>query len=179
MYTLNNSFVLNKRFRGATLLEVMIAIVIMAIGLLGLAGLQTAGISTNSNAERRTQATIIANDFIERMRANLTSVSAGTYAGIDYANVDCNGNIATFCQDRPGNGAATCTSLEIALFDAFVATCDASNRLPGGGLNVRCTDNAGVDTACNATPFRTLTVNWTNREDNALVNKNMTVTFRP
>jgi len=157
----------------------MIAMVILAIGLLGLAGLQTTGISSNSNAERRTQATIVANDFIERMRANVPAVTAGNYAAVDYANIDCNAALATFCEDRPGNDAAACSSQQAATFDAFIAVCNARNRLPAGALDIRCTDNTGVDQACNATPFRTITVNWTNTENNAPVNKNMTLIFRP
>lgn len=179
MHTLIIPYSSLKHCNGATLLEVMIAMVILAIGLLGLAGLQSTGISSNSNAEKRTQATIVANDFIERMRANQPGVTAGNYAAIDYANIDCNAALATFCQDRPGNDAAVCSSQQVATFDAFIAVCDAGNRLPAGSLNIRCTDNAGVNQACNATPFRTITVNWTNTENNVPVNKNMSLIFRP
>ncbi|KTS74845.1 pilus assembly protein PilV [Pseudomonas oryzihabitans] len=56
--------------RGATLIEVLVAMLILAIGLLGLAGLQTVSVQSNQGAYFRSQATILANDIVDRMRAN-------------------------------------------------------------------------------------------------------------
>jgi type IV pilus assembly protein PilV len=56
--------------KGFTLIEVLIAVLVLGIGLLGLAALQTAGIRSNQNAYLRSQATIMAYDMIDRMRAN-------------------------------------------------------------------------------------------------------------
>lgn len=53
---------------GFTLVEVLIAIIILAVGILGLAALQMAGMRTNHSAYLRTQATIAAADLIDRMR---------------------------------------------------------------------------------------------------------------
>lgn len=65
--------------RGATLIEVLVAMVILAIGLLGLAGLQTVSVQSNQGAYYRSQATILANDMADRMRANRTAALAGNY----------------------------------------------------------------------------------------------------
>lgn len=65
--------------RGATLIEVLVAIVILSIGLLGLAGLQATSIKSNEGSYYRSQATILANDIIDRMRANRTAAIAGNY----------------------------------------------------------------------------------------------------
>ncbi|MDT3718949.1 type IV pilus modification protein PilV [Pseudomonas oryzihabitans] len=64
---------------GATLIEVLVAMVILAIGLLGLAGLQTVSVQSNHGAYYRSQATILANDMAERMRANRAAALAGNY----------------------------------------------------------------------------------------------------
>jgi type IV pilus assembly protein PilV len=56
--------------RGLTLVEILIALLILSIGLLGLAGLQTASLKFNTSAYYRTQATALAYDFADRMRAN-------------------------------------------------------------------------------------------------------------
>jgi type IV pilus assembly protein PilV len=58
---------------GFTLLEVMIAVFVLAVGLLGLASLQMLSLKNNHSAQYRTTATIIAYDVIDRMRLNRTA----------------------------------------------------------------------------------------------------------
>jgi len=60
---------------GFTLLEVLITVVIFSIGLLGLAGLQATGIKLNHSSLLRTQATLLAYDVADCMRANRASVA--------------------------------------------------------------------------------------------------------
>ena len=54
--------------------------VVLAIGLLGLAGLQSTSIQSNQGSYYRSQATVLANDMADRMRANRTAALAGGYA---------------------------------------------------------------------------------------------------
>jgi type IV pilus assembly protein PilV len=61
--------------KGFTLLEVLIALLVLAIGLLGLAALQTTGLRSNTMATTRTHSTQLAYDISDRMRANV----AGSY----------------------------------------------------------------------------------------------------
>lgn len=56
--------------RGFTLLEVLVALVIMSIGLLGLAGLMVNSLKNNQSSAMRSQAAWLAYDIIDRMRAN-------------------------------------------------------------------------------------------------------------
>lgn len=65
--------------KGATLIEVLVAMVILSIGLLGLAGLQATSIQSNQGAYYRSQATILAADITDRMRANRKAARAGAY----------------------------------------------------------------------------------------------------
>lgn len=67
------------RQQGFTLLEVMIALVIFSIGLLGLAGLQAEALRYNNGAYQRSQATFLVNDIMDRMRANRDSAINGNY----------------------------------------------------------------------------------------------------
>ena len=62
--------------KGFTLIEVLVALVILSVGLLGLAGLQTTGIRNNHSANLRSQATIMAYDIADRIRANKDNVGA-------------------------------------------------------------------------------------------------------
>ncbi len=64
---------------GFTLLEVLIAVLVLAIGLLGLAGLMTSSIRNNQSAYQRTQATWLAYDVVDRMRINRAVALAGGY----------------------------------------------------------------------------------------------------
>ncbi len=62
------------RNRGFTLIEVLITLVVFAIGLLTVAGLQAVSKKANYDALQRTTATLLAHDIIERMRANATQL---------------------------------------------------------------------------------------------------------
>lgn len=64
---------------GATLIEVLVAMVVLAIGLLGLAGLQATSIQSNHSAYYRSQATLLASDLADRMRANRTEALTDAY----------------------------------------------------------------------------------------------------
>ncbi|MBT9568327.1 MAG: type IV pilus modification protein PilV [Thiobacillus sp.] len=64
---------------GFTLLEILVAMVVLSIGLLGLAGLMTTSMRDNLSASHRTQATWMAYDMIDRMRANRVGAIAGSY----------------------------------------------------------------------------------------------------
>lgn len=65
-----------NRQSGFSLLEVMIAVMILAIGLLGMAAMQALALSSNQEAQFRVQALAIAEDLASRMRANRNYVNA-------------------------------------------------------------------------------------------------------
>lgn len=61
-----------RQQRGLSLIEVLIAVLVLSVGLLGLAGMNMAGIRNNHNAYMRSQATFMASDMLDRMRINRT-----------------------------------------------------------------------------------------------------------
>ena len=65
--------------RGFTLIEALVALVVLSIGLLGVAGMQIAGLRANQSAGSRTQASYLADDIVDRMRANTTAARNGEY----------------------------------------------------------------------------------------------------
>ena len=69
-----------RRGRGFSLIEVLVALLVLSIGLLGLAALQVQGLRFNHDALIRTQATNLAYDIVDRMRANRANVAAYTAA---------------------------------------------------------------------------------------------------
>jgi len=64
---------------GFTLVEALIALIVLSIGLLGVAGMQIAGLRANLSAASRTQASYLADDIVDRMRANNTAARNGDY----------------------------------------------------------------------------------------------------
>ena len=68
---------------GMTLVEVLITLVIVSVGLLGVAALQLATLRGNYTAYSRSQAAVLAGDVLDRMRANRTAARAGQY-GVDF-----------------------------------------------------------------------------------------------
>lgn len=62
---------------GFSLVEVLVALLVLSIGLLGLAALQTTSLKYNTESYFRTQATYFVYDIVDRMRANSAGVTSG------------------------------------------------------------------------------------------------------
>jgi len=82
-----------SRQTGFTLLEVLIAVLVLSVGLLGLAGLQASSLRNNHSADLRSQATILGYGIADRMRANRTAALAGSY-DVAYASTPSGSSIA-------------------------------------------------------------------------------------
>ena len=68
-----------RRRRGFTLIEVLVALLVMAAGLLGTLGLRLATLKHNVGAGARANAAIHAADALDRLRANPLRAMAGRY----------------------------------------------------------------------------------------------------
>jgi type IV pilus assembly protein PilV len=72
---------------GFTLLEVLIALLVLSFGLLGLAALQAYSVKANQSANFRSQATALANMMLDNMRANRANI--GSYYADNYEEILC------------------------------------------------------------------------------------------
>ena len=77
--TVGKSVVAGKKCRGFTLIEVLVAMVMMAIALLGLSGLLSTGMGQNQRALNDSQVLLLLEDMGNRMRANSDAARAGLY----------------------------------------------------------------------------------------------------
>ena len=91
--------------RGVSLIEVLVTIIILAIGLLGLAGLQVRLQSSELESYQRAQALILLEDMANRLSANRTNAAtyvtaAGPLGAGDSQSASCTGNGQSFdaCQ---------------------------------------------------------------------------------
>lgn len=105
---------------GASLLEVMIALFVLAIGLLGFAGLQTEGITMGRQAYMHSQATFLAQDIVERILANRGQANA-------YAT-----NIGDVVVAGTNCATANCSPSQQATWDRAAWLTNVANALPGG-----------------------------------------------
>ena len=83
---------------GFSMIEILITLVLVAIAILGTAGLQLNAMRLNKGSQWRTQAIFLASDMVERMEANKIGAVAGNYAlalasAPSAALTDCTGSV--------------------------------------------------------------------------------------
>jgi len=117
---------------GSSLIEVLISLLVLAGGLLGIAGVQSVSLRNNQAAYYRTQATMLSADMIESMRANKTGVALDAYD-------DVAGAATAACFTIAG-----CTPAQMAAQDVLTWSAQVAAALPGGD-SVVCIDSSGND----------------------------------
>jgi len=118
MHCKKTAFPIASRPAGFTLIEVLVAVLVMSIGLLGLASLQATSLRFNNDSSAQTQAAYLTSDMADRMRANV-SKAAGYPAQAAGENANC-------------YTAAGCTPDEMAANDIFEWNDALATTLPAG-----------------------------------------------
>ncbi|MCL1486333.1 type IV pilus modification protein PilV [Marinobacter sp. M3C] len=95
---------------GITMIEVLVAVLVLAVGLLGVAGLQSLSLKNTTTAHFAQEAQSYSDDLINRIMANNQAADNGAYA---YAN-----SIVTSAP-TPDCSAGTCSSAEMAAWDLW------------------------------------------------------------
>ena len=107
---------------GFTLVEVMVALAVISIGMLGIASLYTQALGAARTTQYRSQAINLLSDMSDRIRANRLG-AAGYVGGPADNNCDL-------------SGGAACTPLQMAAHDLFVWNAQVQALLPGGNWNI-------------------------------------------
>jgi type IV pilus assembly protein PilV len=158
------------RLAGFSLIEVLVALFVLAIGLLGLAMLQTTGLRFNTNSYSRSQATYVAYDIVDRMRANRTGFLANAYHVP--TNTAASTAISAFATCYAAStckcDASTCTAANMAAFD-LGKWYDQLYRLVPGAAAAR--DNNERATIVQAGNVATITIFWQEQDQDAFVTK--------
>ncbi|HEX2830874.1 MAG TPA: type IV pilus modification protein PilV [Burkholderiales bacterium] len=130
--------------RGFTMLEVLISIVVIAFGMLGIAGLQAYALKNSQGASLRSVATVLASDMIDRMKGNPSGASFDMY-------VDSSGKEVTEAANSSCTSSAGCPDPAIlAKNDLFEWHALVASSLPKG-IGMVCRDSTPTDTP-RATP---------------------------
>lgn len=118
--------------RGFTLIEVMVALVILAIGLLGMATLMTQSLQSSESAYSRGQASLLAYDIIDRMRANKVLDPAKPYQTFRISQATLTDDYALANPAACPNAvcAADCVGAEKAISDLTQWCTALSGSLP-------------------------------------------------
>ena len=191
---------------GMTLIEVLITMLIMSVGLLGMAGLQATSVKDGLDVAKRSQVTWIANEIVERIRATAESdiqFDREETRGIDtlsaiYPVTFTSGGCATpttSCSDVSGTNAVNCTANQIALQDIQEVFC--GQAAPAGvianttdALNLSSVAITCAGGTCDRKSDITITINWIsqNVNDSQMMtaaekaihqNSSITMTVRP
>ncbi|GAC1620856.1 MAG: hypothetical protein NVS9B10_03030 [Nevskia sp.] len=131
---------------GVTLIEVLVAVVVLSVGVLGLAGLQVFGLQQGQAGYERSQATLLAYEIADRMRAERLQAAAGAFAlsagasGLTAPAKDCT--------------ASVCGAAELAAWDLYDWDRRVRSLLPGGRARIACIDSCGLGRR------QTITVFW-------------------
>lgn len=143
--------------RGFTLLEVLIALLVFSLGLLGMAGLMAVSVRTNHSAYLRTQATFLAQSMADRMRANATwalwtHLYDGSWTSAQSGSSNC-------------QGSSSCNYTAVATRDIAVWTSQIARFLPNATESIACAGEPAIpiSTYQMLPPYGgscTVTINW-------------------
>ncbi len=128
----------DKNQRGFSLVEVLIALIIMSVGMLGIAGLYVQSMQAGRTSLFRHHAVTLAGDVADRIRAN-------PMAGVAYTGFGADNNCV--------GAGIDCDAAQMASNDIFLWKQQADESLPNGNINVAF-DNAVVP------PSYTIAVGW-------------------
>ena len=133
-----------KKQKGFSLVEVLIALVIMSVGMLGIAGLYVQSMQAGRTSMFRHHAVNLAGDVADRIRANPT-------AGAAYAHVAA----ATGTNNNCVAMATDCNAADMAANDIFIWQQEADDILPDGAVEVVFTAAVAANP-----PTYQITVTW-------------------
>lgn len=135
--------------KGVSLVEALVALLVLSVGMLGIAALYVESLRSGRSALARSQAVVLASDMADRIRANPSG-------GADYAKgVDDQGTANSDCvQGGAGCDSSTMAAHDIAMwYQSVDSRAGAPTSLPGGRCSIT------VDTSTAPTTYA-ITISW-------------------
>lgn len=152
---------LGVKQNGISLIELLIALVVLSVGMLGMASMEIQAKRLAFDAAQRSQAVALANDILERMRGNPTALSSYAVSNL--------GGESISTEPSPNCKTASCDSAQLAAHDLWEweqALDGASETLTSGGTTSK---TGGLDSprACitNTNGYVVLVLVWKGRDE--------------
>ncbi|HVJ62188.1 MAG TPA: type IV pilus modification protein PilV [Tahibacter sp.] len=123
--------------RGLSLVEVLVAVMVFSVGLIGLAGLMLVSQRTNHSAYLRTQASFLAQSMADRMRGNIGGVWAELY----------NQTYPQTGTPPACSSGASCGMTDLAQRDRLAWSTQLTSLLPAPTATITCTRLSGMAVA--------------------------------
>jgi type IV pilus assembly protein PilV len=143
----------SRRSAGFTIVELLVAFVVLSIGMLGIAGLFAVTLRSSGNAIQRVLAVDLASDIADRIRANRR---AGNAYAADAAATD---------DKCVGESSVTCSADEMARNDVWLWRQQIAQAFPGGTARGTIGSRAGSSSVAPST--YTIQIAWNERARNS------------
>lgn len=147
--------------------EVLVALVIVSFGVLGMTGLQLAGMKQSTSGFNRSKALMLTENMATRMRLNRDAARAQSYKDFDSTAEVCTAKPDPYCQAYDGGDAQSCSAAQLAAFDMYSVACgDYGTISANAGVFGLLPSGSKLEVSCNDTPCvddssYTIRVSWT------------------
>jgi type IV pilus assembly protein PilV len=128
--------------KGATLIEALVSILILSLGLLGMAALQLNALSFQKSSAATHRIAELTNDISEKIRANPTAAKDGDYV---YTATYTSAKSATMTSNLCRTSGVDCTTTNIANDDIRAWLMKSQTALPGGAVRLEGDVNNGFN----------------------------------
>lgn len=149
------SFNCFKQNSGFALIEVLVALIVMVVGIIGLLRLQAEGLKNSHSTYLKSQVVSLIDDMADRMRANETGLNNNRYNNVDTSTVSTNPGYDCMTSFSGTSFANRCNGQELANYDIYAWGKALSAKLPVGQGTVVCND-----VICTNNSNHTITVSW-------------------
>lgn len=140
-----------QRQMGVGLVEVLVAVLILSIGVLGFAGMQLKALKGTGNTFYRSQATVLADDILSRIAVNAgqiaTYATTASWTGAPVSDAAVP-SWWSACSTSAGGTTTTCSQANLAAWDIKQSAWMAAHLLPNGRAEVAKCPGSGVQTYC-------------------------------
>lgn len=137
------------------MVEVLVALIVMTVGIIGLLRLQAEGLKNSHSAYLKSQVVSLIDDMTDRMRANEVGFKNNHYNNIDTSTLSSDPGYDCMTNFSGTTVADSCNGQEISNYDIYAWGKALSTMLPVGEGVVVCND-----VICTNSSTHTITVSW-------------------
>ncbi len=138
--------------KGMTLLEVLVTLVILAVGLLGIASMLLFSNKANNSSYVKQQAVQSVYDIFDRIRANYQAAINGNY---NISNIGSNGYPTSITAPSILCNVSACTPAQMAAYDTWHWLSRDVSKLPSGSGSI-----TSASSGASGNTIITVTVQW-------------------